>query len=576
MFFGANVSLLQRNIAFAIISAIGLISGPLLAAKGDAWWIMAAGIALLASGLAGLITLVLLPAQLEKVLSGIARRAGSHAEPASVPLESWGEFVARAELDRQPVVGTPMISDGLSSQVNDNRALIEALQTAFAELRAGNFTHRLMDSGAENTQLVTCYNEAVMKLSTFITDVSFETSEIGIQSGEIAKASEDLAKRTEKSATQLEQGSLTLAQVDTRLQQTAEEAQKTAARASSTLTEVQQGRRVAKDAVAAMERVQTSAAGIATVIGGLDKIAFQTRVLAMNAAIEASRAGEAGRGFSVVADLVNSLAKRAKDEADSARQQLKTADVDIREAVSAVNEMDCALGSISGGMSEVSDLLSTIAEDNRAQSVAISSASAVIRVLDTTTQQNAATAEQAAAASVHLHDNVSSLISLARLFKSDPKNEAAVLTRFGTEHLTTKSSIPSAKPVKPKSSSGSDALVKAKNVAEASVSPLSIKPKPMPAAPNVVPLKGTATIEGIKSDVSKPTTLKTVASKPAVTSKAVQEQAPPAKPLTRSQLISEQASLVKTPAVSKVAGPIEAALQPTHANVTGDDDWQDF
>ncbi|WP_439953165.1 methyl-accepting chemotaxis protein, partial [Escherichia coli] len=72
------------------------------------------------------------------------------------------------------------------------------------------------------------------------------------------------------------------------------------------------GRDVTDEAVQAMGRVSESAKGIDGVIEGLDKIAFQTRVLAMNAAVEAGRAGEAGRGFAVVADLVSALAMRAE------------------------------------------------------------------------------------------------------------------------------------------------------------------------------------------------------------------------------------------------------------------------
>ncbi|MBL7373220.1 methyl-accepting chemotaxis protein, partial [Escherichia coli] len=81
---------------------------------------------------------------------------------------------------------------------------------------------------------------------------------------------------------------------------------------------VRGGRDVTDEAVQAMGRVSESAKGIDGVIEGLDKIAFQTRVLAMNAAVEAGRAGEAGRGFAVVADLVSALAMRAEEEAKRA------------------------------------------------------------------------------------------------------------------------------------------------------------------------------------------------------------------------------------------------------------------
>ena len=85
---------------------------------------------------------------------------------------------------------------------------------------------------------------------------------------------------------------------------------------------VHEGRSLAEEAMQAMGRVQESAEGIDTVIEGLDKIAFQTRVLAMNAAVEAGRAGEAGRGFAVVADLVSALAMRAEEEAGQAREDV--------------------------------------------------------------------------------------------------------------------------------------------------------------------------------------------------------------------------------------------------------------
>ncbi|WP_239515760.1 methyl-accepting chemotaxis protein, partial [Klebsiella pneumoniae] len=80
-------------------------------------------------------------------------------------------------------------------------------------------------------------------------------------------------------------------QMDDRLKATAKSAGSTLARANQAIATVGDGRSVADDAVQAMTRVSERAKGIDSVIEGLDKIAFQTRVLAMNAAVEAGRAG---------------------------------------------------------------------------------------------------------------------------------------------------------------------------------------------------------------------------------------------------------------------------------------------
>ena len=167
-----------------------------------------------------------------------------------------------------------------------------------------------------------------------------------------------------------------------------------------------------------MDRVRESAKGIDEVIEGVDKIAFQTRVLAMNAAVEAGRAGEAGRGFAVVADLVSALAMRAEEEAKKARDQLTVTQTDIVTAVGAVQRVDDALASISGGVGEVHALLDGMASDNQAQSSAISQISVAVTTMDQSTQQNAAMVEETSAAARNLNTEVAALSEQAAQFRT--------------------------------------------------------------------------------------------------------------------------------------------------------------
>lgn len=185
------------------------------------------------------------------------------------------------------------------------------------------------------------------------------------------------------------------------------------------LPAVRAGRQTTDAAVQSMTRVAESAKGIDSVIEGLDKIAFQTRVLAMNAAVEAGRAGEAGRGFAVVADLVSALAMRAEEEAGRARDQLTATQIEIVAAVDMVQKVDGALAGIAEDVAGVHALLSNMATDNQAQSTAITEISSAVGTMDQSTQQNAAMVEQTSAAARNLSGEVQSLIEQARRFDVD-------------------------------------------------------------------------------------------------------------------------------------------------------------
>ncbi|AQR75622.1 chemotaxis protein [Sphingomonas sp. LM7] len=270
---------------------------------------------------------------------------------------------------------------------------------------------------ASYAELRTNFNDALGALSTLVGTVLDSTDTIRNGATEIATASEDLARRTESNAASLEETAAAVTQMNGRVGETASAATRTVERADGAITIVSGGRAVADQAVQAMSRVAAGAKGIDSVIEGLDKIAFQTRVLAMNAAVEAGRAGEAGRGFAVVADLVSALAMRSEEEAARARDQLTATQTDIVSAVDAVEKVDSALSEIVGTVGEVHGLVARIATDNSAQSSAIGEISTAIGAMDRSTQQNAAMVEETSAAARNLSEQVDRLATQARAFR---------------------------------------------------------------------------------------------------------------------------------------------------------------
>jgi methyl-accepting chemotaxis protein len=292
----------------------------------------------------------------------------------------------------------------------EQQMVVSTVAQHLSELSDGDLTAEIKaDFPSDYAALKANYNEALGKLRELIASVGESAATIRTGSGEIAQASEDLARRTESNAASLEETAASVTQMDGRLKASAGAATRTVERADQAIATVGGGRAVADEAVQAMGRVSESAKGIDSVIEGLDKIAFQTRVLAMNAAVEAGRAGDAGRGFAVVADLVSALAMRAEEEAKRARDQLTVTQTDIVTAVEAVQKVDGALADISGDVGQVHELLATMAADNLAQSAAITQISAAIGTMDQSTQQNAAMVEETSAAARNLASEVGSL-----------------------------------------------------------------------------------------------------------------------------------------------------------------------
>ena len=300
--------------------------------------------------------------------------------------------------------------------------VVETVSSSLALLADGNLTATIDSQFPRDfEELKTNVNTALAKLRDLIGGVTHSAQGIRTGSSEIAQASEDLARRTEGNAASLEETSAALVQIDNRLKATAASSTQTVTRADQAIATVDGGRATADEAVQAMGRVSESAKGIDSVIEGLDKIAFQTRVLAMNAAVEAGRAGDAGRGFAVVADLVSALAMRAEEEAKRARDQLTLTQTDIVAAVQAVRKVDGALINISGDVGEVHSLLGTMADDAAAQSTAITQISAAISAMDQSTQQNAAMVEQTSAAARNLTTEVNALADQTATFTIDTR-----------------------------------------------------------------------------------------------------------------------------------------------------------
>lgn len=160
-------------------------------------------------------------------------------------------------------------------------------------------------------RLRTDFNSASEKLKGAMATVAENAKAISAGSNEIRTAADDLAKRTEQQAASVEETAAALEEITTTVKDSSRRAEEAGQLVARTRDHAEHSGQVVRDAIGAMDQIETSSREISNIIGVIDEIAFQTNLLALNAGVEAARAGEAGKGFAVVAQDVRELAQRS-------------------------------------------------------------------------------------------------------------------------------------------------------------------------------------------------------------------------------------------------------------------------
>jgi len=296
---------------------------------------------------------------------------------------------------------------------------VSTLARELSRLAAGDLTAQVEAKfESDYAHIKIDFNSAVDSLRAAMVEISAATGVIRDGSDDIANASDDLSQRTKRQAASLEKTAAALDEITATVKQGADGAKQASSVVSWARTDAEQAGSVVRDAIAAMGEIEQSSAQIAEIIGVIDAIAFQINLLALNAGVEAARAGDSGQGFAVVAHEVRALAQRSAEAAKEIKDLIARTTGHVKRGVYLVGGTSAALKAIVAQVAEMDQIISAIAASSQEQANGLSQVNVAVNQMDHVVQQNAAMVEQTTAAAASLRAEAARLDQRISQFKT--------------------------------------------------------------------------------------------------------------------------------------------------------------
>ena len=266
-------------------------------------------------------------------------------------------------------------------------------------------------------RLIPGINSLSNNIATLVREIRASSQTAMTLSDQLSSRSAQLSVKTEQQSASLVQTAASMEEMAASTKNNADNTRLASEQANIATLQARKGGELMGQVANNMQSITDCAQQMTEIISLIYGIAFQTNILALNAAVEAARAGDHGKGFSVVAGEVRSLAHRSAEAAKNIKSLIEVTSHNVTQGVNVVSEAEKNMHDIVTGSGNVSRLMDEISASTSEQEKGISQITQALSELERVTQSNVSMVEELNGSSDVLRNQVIELQTRTRNFR---------------------------------------------------------------------------------------------------------------------------------------------------------------
>ena len=300
---------------------------------------------------------------------------------------------------------------------------INTVKKSIEEVTAGKLGVIIPEFGNNCAgRLIPGINTLSGNIATLVSEIRASSQTAMSLSDQLAARSATLSAKTEQQSASLVETAASMEQMAATTRNTADNTRLASERANAATQQAKKGGELMGQVANNMNSITECAQQMTEIISMIDGIAFQTNILALNAAVEAARAGDHGKGFSVVAGEVRSLAHRSAEAAKNIKSLIDVTSHNVNQGAMVVSEAEKNMRDIVSGSGQVSQLMNEISNSTSEQEMGIAQITLALSDLENVTQSNVAMVDELSGSSAVLKNQVIELQARTRNFRLEQEN----------------------------------------------------------------------------------------------------------------------------------------------------------